>query len=104
MKKCEAYARKGTGYGICDRPLSELGTCGRASDHVEDDMVSEVRPRAHTETWSSTVVTIEVSIPLQCIDQGSWELTRDQLNHETSKLLTEVYKLRRQQLEAENHA
>lgn len=31
---CEANARKGTGTGICDRPLDELGQCDRASDHL----------------------------------------------------------------------
>jgi hypothetical protein len=31
---CTANARRGTGTGICDRPLDELGQCDRASDHI----------------------------------------------------------------------
>lgn len=35
IRRCEAYARKGTGYGTCDEPLSESGGCLYASHHVE---------------------------------------------------------------------
>ena len=31
---CEAYARKGTGTGTCDRPLDAHGQCDRASSHI----------------------------------------------------------------------
>jgi hypothetical protein len=31
---CGANARRGTGTGICDRPLDELGQCDRASNHI----------------------------------------------------------------------
>lgn len=31
---CEALARKGTGEGMCDRPLDSHGRCDRASDHI----------------------------------------------------------------------
>jgi hypothetical protein len=34
-RRCEAYARKGTGYGTCDQPLSPSGGCLYASTHVE---------------------------------------------------------------------
>jgi hypothetical protein len=34
--RCEALARKGTGTGVCDRPLDDHGQCDRASDHQED--------------------------------------------------------------------
>jgi hypothetical protein len=33
---CEAFARKGTGYGACNRPLDKDGYCDNARDHVED--------------------------------------------------------------------
>lgn len=33
---CDRLARKGTGVGICDRPLDKDGYCDRASDHVEE--------------------------------------------------------------------
>jgi hypothetical protein len=32
---CEANARRGTGTGMCDRPLNEHGYCDRAADHIE---------------------------------------------------------------------
>lgn len=35
--RCEAFARKGTGYGACDEPLDRHGGCPRASGHVEGD-------------------------------------------------------------------
>lgn len=35
VPRCEAYARKGTGTGICDRPVDGLGQCDRASDHID---------------------------------------------------------------------
>jgi hypothetical protein len=31
---CEALARRGTGTGMCNRPLDERGQCDRASDHI----------------------------------------------------------------------
>lgn len=33
MSNCEALARKGTGYGVCDRPLDEHGQCDRPETH-----------------------------------------------------------------------
>lgn len=33
---CEAYARKGTGFGTCARPLDDNGYCDRSADHIED--------------------------------------------------------------------
>lgn len=33
--RCEAQARKGTGTGICDRPLDTNGYCDRANDHLD---------------------------------------------------------------------
>jgi len=35
-KKCEENARKGTGTGVCDRPLDKNGRCDRAADHLTD--------------------------------------------------------------------
>lgn len=35
-RRCEAYARRGTGTGLCDQPLDDLGQCSRASDHIEE--------------------------------------------------------------------
>jgi hypothetical protein len=35
VPRCEANARKGTGTGICDRPLGGSDQCDRASDHIE---------------------------------------------------------------------
>lgn len=35
-RRCEALARKGTGTGVCDRPLDEHENCDRASNHVEE--------------------------------------------------------------------
>lgn len=34
---CEAFARKGTGFGSCDRPLDKDGYCDRAGDHMTDE-------------------------------------------------------------------
>lgn len=36
MKTCDANSRKGTGTGMCDRPLDEHGNCDRASSHLEN--------------------------------------------------------------------
>lgn len=33
--RCGAEARRGTGTGVCDRPLDGHGYCDRASDHIE---------------------------------------------------------------------
>lgn len=33
---CDVLAKKGTGLGICNRPLDEHGNCDRAADHVEE--------------------------------------------------------------------
>lgn len=41
MKRCEEFARKGTGHGACDRPLDDQGYCDRASDHVESEEKGE---------------------------------------------------------------
>lgn len=35
-QRCEANARRGTGTGMCDRPLDAHGYCDRASDHIEE--------------------------------------------------------------------
>lgn len=35
-KTCDANAKRGTGTGICDRPLDEHGNCPNASNHLED--------------------------------------------------------------------
>ncbi|MFL6122129.1 hypothetical protein [Actinophytocola sp.] len=35
VRRCGARARRGTGYGVCDRPLDVNDTCDRPSDHVE---------------------------------------------------------------------
>lgn len=35
--RCEAQARKGTGTGMCDRPLDRHGNCDRAGDHITDE-------------------------------------------------------------------
>lgn len=32
--ECEANARKGTGTGMCGRPLDVHGQCDRAADHI----------------------------------------------------------------------
>lgn len=37
MRACEANAKKGTGSGMCDRPLDQHGYCDRASDHLDTD-------------------------------------------------------------------
>lgn len=34
MATCDANARRGTGTGMCDRPLDEHGQCDRAGDHL----------------------------------------------------------------------
>jgi hypothetical protein len=34
---CDRLARKGTGVGMCDRPLDKDGYCDRAGDHLEDE-------------------------------------------------------------------
>lgn len=34
---CTEHARKGTGWGMCDRPLDDRGECDRAGDHVPSD-------------------------------------------------------------------
>jgi hypothetical protein len=34
QRKCEARARRGTGEGMCDRPLDEHEQCDRAADHI----------------------------------------------------------------------
>lgn len=34
-ERCASYARRGTGAGLCDRPLDEHGYCDRPSDHLE---------------------------------------------------------------------
>lgn len=33
--RCEEFAKRGTGYGACDRPLDEHGYCDRPGDHIE---------------------------------------------------------------------
>ena len=33
-ERCEADVRKGTGTGVCSRPLDQRGYCDRASDHL----------------------------------------------------------------------
>lgn len=40
MARCEMLAHKGTGTGICDRPLDSYGQCDRASSHVELEVFS----------------------------------------------------------------
>jgi hypothetical protein len=35
VRRCDKRARKGTGEGVCDRPLDERGQCDRAADHIE---------------------------------------------------------------------
>ncbi len=32
--RCDAVAAKGTGTGLCDRPLDDHGQCDRASSHI----------------------------------------------------------------------
>lgn len=34
-RRCDSLTRKGSGVGICDRPLDRHGYCDRPSDHVE---------------------------------------------------------------------
>lgn len=36
VRRCDAYSRKGTGFGTCDFPLDEHGNCARAGSHVVD--------------------------------------------------------------------
>lgn len=33
--RCGYRARKGTGEGVCDRPLDGHGRCDRAGDHIQ---------------------------------------------------------------------
>lgn len=35
-ERCAAQAHKGTGTGICDRPLDGHGYCDRPGDHIQD--------------------------------------------------------------------
>jgi hypothetical protein len=35
VQRCEANAVRGTGTGLCNRPLDEYGYCDRPSDHLE---------------------------------------------------------------------
>lgn len=35
VRRCEAEARRGTGYGTCDAPLDNHGVCPRAGTHAE---------------------------------------------------------------------
>lgn len=37
-RHCDAHARRGTGTGVCDRPLDRHGGCDRAADHVGDGL------------------------------------------------------------------
>lgn len=32
--RCDTLARRGTGHGMCDRILDDLGQCDRAADHL----------------------------------------------------------------------
>lgn len=34
--RCTANAFKGTGTGMCDRPLDEAGNCDRQADHITE--------------------------------------------------------------------
>lgn len=34
LQYCDANAKRGTGTGMCGRPLDEHGYCDRASDHI----------------------------------------------------------------------
>lgn len=34
VKRCEANAKRGTGTGMCNRPLDETGHCDREGDHL----------------------------------------------------------------------
>lgn len=36
--RCEALAVKGTGHGICDRPLDQHGQCDRAGYHYSEPL------------------------------------------------------------------
>ena len=36
-ERCEKWAKKGTGEGTCDSPLSYAGYCPRWRDHLEED-------------------------------------------------------------------
>ena len=36
QQRCDELAYRGTGVGVCDRPLNEHGLCDRASDHIPD--------------------------------------------------------------------
>ena len=37
VRRCEVWAKKGTGQGTCDSPLSYSGYCPRWRDHLEED-------------------------------------------------------------------
>ena len=53
--RCGAYARRGTGYGICDKPLDEHGRCPYSRHHVDDmdPMVglSDPEPEPRRRGW-----------------------------------------------------
>lgn len=49
VKRCEAHARRGTGYGACDAALDGHGNCLSAGNHV--DLVDVVNRLTHTLTW-----------------------------------------------------
>jgi hypothetical protein len=51
--KCEALARKGTGTGICDKPLDHHGVCPQPWDHIEEPYV----PGDCVVTWPDGRVT-----------------------------------------------
>jgi hypothetical protein len=48
--------------------------------------------------------SIIIYVSNKVIDENSWALTRDQIDHETGKALSNAYKERRAFLEAKNHA
>lgn len=35
VETCDAYARRGTGTGMCNAPLDDHGACSRAGQHIE---------------------------------------------------------------------
>lgn len=37
QKTCDALATRGTGVGVCGRPLDSKGQCDRASSHIEEN-------------------------------------------------------------------
>lgn len=93
MKRCDKRARKGTGEGICDRPLDRYGQCDRAANHIDSDEPpitaaqtalcrhcgKPIRRRADQDWWEEDADGLARCVELPASDIGG---TRSVLGHE----------------------